>query len=102
MGDKMDYVVPELQAKSIRKLVESKKYRNPSDFLKNAIEILLTWESEHPEEVMAVMQSLMPFSSEQEGFMLVNNWKTSKHAAVLKTFHYYLEGKISRIVLIVF
>ncbi len=69
MEDKMDYVVPELQAKSIRKLVESKKYRNPSDFLKNAIEILLTWESEHPEEVMAVMQSLMPFSSEQEIFM---------------------------------
>lgn len=59
----------EIHARRIRELVENKKYKNPEDFLKNAIEILLTWESEHPEECMELMKTLMPFSSEQEGFM---------------------------------
>ena len=69
MGEKITYSVLEIHARRMRELIESKKYKNPEDFLKNAIEILLTWESEHPEEVMELMKSLMPFSSEQEGFM---------------------------------
>ncbi len=69
MGEKITYSVLEIHARRIRELIEIKKYKNPEDFLKNAIEILLTWESEHPEEVMELMKSLMPFSSEQEGFM---------------------------------
>ena len=59
----------EIHAQSIRKLVESKKYRNSDDFIKSALEILLTWESAHPEQCMEVMKTLMPFSPEQEGFM---------------------------------
>jgi len=69
MGEKIIYSVLEIHARRMRELIESKKYKNPEDFLKNAIEILLTWESEHPEEVMELMKSLMPFSPEQEGFM---------------------------------
>jgi len=61
--------VLEIHARRVRELVESKKYKNPEDFLKTAIEILLTWESSHPEECMELMKNLMPFSQEQEGFM---------------------------------
>jgi Arc/MetJ-type ribon-helix-helix transcriptional regulator len=72
LADKIVYSVLEIHARRIRELVESKKYKNPEDFLKNAIEILLTWESEHPEECMELMKSLMPFSSEQEKFMNIS------------------------------
>ncbi len=65
----MVYSVLEIHAQRIRELIDSKKYKNPEDFLKNAVEILLTWESEHPEECMELMKTLMPFSPEQEGFM---------------------------------
>ena len=69
MEEKIIYSVLEIHAEKIRKLVESKKYRNPDEFMKNALEILLTWESAHPEECMEVLKTLMPFSVEQEGFM---------------------------------
>ncbi|MBT4326417.1 MAG: hypothetical protein HOD60_05850 [Candidatus Nitrosopelagicus sp.] len=69
MAEKISYNVLEIHARRIRELVESEKYKNPEDFLKNAIEILLTWESEHPEECMELMKTLMPFSPQQEGFM---------------------------------
>ena len=69
MEEKIIYSVLEIHAEKIRKLVESKKYRNPDEFMKNALEILLTWESAHPEECMEVLKTLMPFSLEQEGFM---------------------------------
>ena len=69
MAEKISYSVLEIHARRIRELIESKKYKNPEDFLKSAIEILLTWESEHPEECMELMKTLMPFSEAQEGFM---------------------------------
>ena len=69
MEEEITYSVLEIHAQSIRKLVESKKYRNSDDFIKSALEILLTWESAHPEQCMEVMKTLMPFSPEQEGFM---------------------------------
>ena len=50
-------------------MVENKKYQSPEDFVKTAVEILLTWESSHPQECMELMKSLMPFSKEQEAFM---------------------------------
>ena len=71
MEEKITYSVLEIHAERIRELVESKKYKNPEDFLKNAIEILLTWESAHPGECMELMKTLMPFSPEQEGFMKI-------------------------------
>lgn len=69
MAEKIIYSVLEIHAKRIRELVANKKYKSPEDFLKNAIEVLLTWESAHPEECMELMKSLMPFSREQEAFM---------------------------------
>ena len=46
-----------------------KKYRSSADFVKSSIEILLAWESGHPEECMDILKTLKPFSSEQELFM---------------------------------
>ena len=69
MAEKIIYSVLEIHSRRIRELVESKKYRNPEDFLKNAIEILLTWESDYPEECMEIMKGLMPLSLKQEKFM---------------------------------
>ena len=53
----------------IEELVRSKKYKNSEDFVKSAVEILLTWESKHPEECMQIMTTLRPFSPEQEAMM---------------------------------
>jgi hypothetical protein len=39
------------------------------------------------EELNALINETLSSSSVQEGFMFVNNWKTFKRAAVLKTFH---------------
>ena len=69
MEEKITYPVLEIHAKRIRELVSNKKYRNPEEFLKTAIEILLTWESSNPQECMELMKTLMPFSPEQESFM---------------------------------
>lgn len=69
MTDKITYPVLEIHARRIRELVKAKKYRNPDDFVRTAVEILLTWESAHPEECMELMKTLMPFSAEQESFM---------------------------------
>lgn len=72
LTEEIIYQVLEIHAKRIRELVESKKYKNPDDFLKSAIEVLLTWESSHPEECIKLMKTLMPFSAEQEVFMKRN------------------------------
>lgn len=69
MTEKLEYSVLEIHAEKIRELVDSKKYRNYEDFVKSAIEILLTWESSQPGECIEIMKSLMPFSPEQEAFM---------------------------------
>jgi len=53
----------------IEELVRSKKYKDSEDFVKSAVEILLTWESKHPEECMQIMTTLRPFSPEQEAMM---------------------------------
>ena len=63
------YPVFEIHAKSIRELVTSKKYKSTEDFLENAIEILLTWESERPDQCMELMKTLKPFSGAQENFL---------------------------------
>ena len=38
----------------------------PNDFLKSAIEILLAWESEHPEDCIELIKNLRPLSEKQE------------------------------------
>ena len=58
-----------MHERRISELVETKKFRDYEDFMKSAIEILLAWESKHPEDCMEIMESLKPFSPEQEAFM---------------------------------
>ena len=81
MEEKIIYSVLEMHARRVRELVENKKYKSPEDFLKNAIEILLTWESQYPQECMELMKTLMPFSPEQEKFMKMsmNPKEVKKH-----------------------
>lgn len=69
MSDKIEYSVLGIHGERIQELVAGGKYKNTDDFIKSAIEILLTWESEHPEECIELMKSLMPFSPQQESFM---------------------------------
>lgn len=69
MNEKIEYSVLEIHAERIRELCSNGKYKNSEDFVKTAIEILLTWESKYPEECFQVMKTLMPFSPEQEMFM---------------------------------
>ena len=53
----------------INKLIVNERYRNADVFIDTAVNILLTWESEHPEDSIKIMQSMLPFTSEQEKFM---------------------------------
>jgi len=58
-----------MHERRISELVETKKFKDYEDFMKSAIEILLAWESKHPEDCMEIMENLKPFSPEQEAFM---------------------------------
>ncbi len=65
----MSYNVSIMHERRINELVETKKFKDLDDFMKSATEILLAWESKHPEDCVEIMQSLKPFSTEQELFM---------------------------------
>lgn len=69
MKKKMRYEVMDKHAQKIKEMVEDEKYRSPDGFIDAAINILLTWESDHPEGTMKIMQSMMPFTPAQEKFM---------------------------------
>ena len=56
-------------ADEIRRLVENERYRNPDAFIDRAVSILLTWESKRPQDTIGIMQSMMPFTPEQEEFL---------------------------------
>jgi len=62
----MEFSLIGIYREKVEDLIASKKYKNSSEFIKTAIEILLTWESKHPEECMELMKTLRPFSPEQE------------------------------------
>jgi len=69
MGKKVQYQVMDKHASKIKELVDKERYRNSDIFIDAAVNILLTWESEHPEDSIKIMQSMMPFTAEQEKFM---------------------------------
>ena len=69
LAEKIQYSVREIHAERIRELIKNTRYRNPEEFLKTAIDILLTWESARPEECMDLMRERLPFTPEQEAFM---------------------------------
>ncbi len=75
-----------MQQRQIKEIVDlSKKYTSPADFLKSAVEILLAWESNHPEDCLQLINSLRPFTREQELTMKMNMPKDAieKHFGVL-------------------
>lgn len=65
----MRYEVMDKHAQKIKEIVEDERYRNSDGFIDTAISILLTWESDHPEDTVKIMQSMMPFTPAQEKFM---------------------------------
>ena len=69
MASKLNYSVSMMHEREISALVETKKFKDYEDFIKSSIEILLAWESKHPEDCMELMQNLKPFTPEQEAFM---------------------------------
>lgn len=56
-------------AERIRDLVDRKRYRNERAVIDRALDILLAWESDRPEETIRIMQTLMPFTPQQEAFI---------------------------------
>lgn len=69
MTKKIQYKIMDKHVVKIKDLVDNERYRNTDAFIDTAINILLTWESEHPEDSIKIMQSMMPFTPEQEKFM---------------------------------
>ena len=62
-------ILPNHQRKIIELVKKSKKFSSTNDFVRNAIDILLAWESEHPEDCLAITKSLKPWTIEQEKFI---------------------------------
>ena len=56
-------------ASKIRRLVENERYRSTDAFIDTAVKILLAWESDRPEDTTMIMQSMMPFTPEQDKFL---------------------------------
>lgn len=69
MGKKIRYQPLKDNAEKIWSLVEKGRYRSPDTFIDNAVKLLLAWESERPEDSIKIMQSMMPFTPEQETLM---------------------------------
>jgi hypothetical protein len=69
MVKKVQYEMRDKHASKIKELVIAEKYRNEDEFIDTAIKMMLTWESETPEDVIKIMQSMMPFTDEQNKFM---------------------------------
>lgn len=67
--EEMGYTPLGSHARKIRDLVDNGRYRTEDEFVRMAIEILLDWESEHPEDCMDRMKAMRPFTREQERFM---------------------------------
>lgn len=69
MSKKMRYDVMQKHAVKINELVANEKYRSSDVFIDLAVNMMLTWESENPGDVIKIMQSMMPFTVPQEKFM---------------------------------
>ena len=56
-------------ARRIQELVAMGRYPNSGAFIDRAVSILLAWESGQPQDTIRIMQSMMPFTPEQEEFL---------------------------------
>lgn len=66
VSDPIVYTPTEGDAEKIRALVAKGKYRNADAVIDKALSMLLTWESRNPIGTIMIMQSMMPFTPEQE------------------------------------
>lgn len=82
MSGKIHYTPMAKHVVRINELVADERYRNPDAFIDTAINVLLAWESKHPEDAAKIMKSLMPFTVEQEEFVsdTANAGQGLKHA----------------------
>ncbi|MCH7559765.1 MAG: hypothetical protein IIC67_00090 [Thaumarchaeota archaeon] len=69
MSRKMHYDVMDKHAVKINELVASEKYRSSDVFIDLAVNMMLTWESDNPFDMIKIMQSMMPFTGPQKKFM---------------------------------
>ena len=69
MANAGEYAPMAADAKRIRELVVGGRYHSTSAFIDKAVSILLAWESEQPQDTIRIMQSMMPFTPEQEEFL---------------------------------
>ena len=53
----------------IRDLVAAGKYRDENEFVRMAVELLLDWEGDHPRDCIDRINSMRPFTPQQEEFM---------------------------------
>ena len=86
MDSAEEFMILPMQKRQIREVVESsKKFSNTSDFLKSAIEILIAWESKHPEDCLQIINSLRPWTPEQESQISqsMKNEEIKKHFGTL-------------------
>ena len=62
-----EFTIVRAQKRQIQDTVQnSKKFTDSADFLKSAIEILVAWESKHPEDCLEIINALRPWTPEQE------------------------------------
>ena len=79
MEEDGEFDILPMHQRKIKEVVQtSKKFTSSRDFLKNAVEILLAWESKHPEDCMALINELRPFSPEQAATMDMNMKKEQR------------------------
>ena len=79
-----EITVMPMQQRQIREAVkDSKKFLTPNDFLKSAIEILLAWESEHPEDCIELIKNLRPLSQKQEQQIMTNTERVERRVGEL-------------------
>ena len=69
MANASEYAPMAADAKRIRELILGGRYHSTGAFIDKAISKLLAWESEQPQDTIRIMQSMMPFTPEQEEFL---------------------------------
>lgn len=53
----------------IRQLVGQNRYRNETAVIDKALEVLLAWESDQPQDTIRILKAMMPFTPQQEAFL---------------------------------
>lgn len=82
MDEPVPYTPMADPAKRIQELVAKGRYHSSGAFIDRAVSILLAWESEQPQDTIRIMQTMMPFTAEQDEFLK----EKMKHDERMKDF----------------